>query len=242
MRRSATSSSLTAVQLILAAMLASTSMLAVAWIGGYNGVGVIPPLPQGLGLDLHETNGVPSEAVLVDGEPGLATVMAANAITGGINGTLSEQDASDNPNGILAGDGTSEFYGNRAFLSFWALTPSQHAAWVAVRVVPLVGGAIIWGTLLLVVRDIRRGHGFTTRTARRIAGIGLLLALGVPLVQVVRWMVARWLVESSTAATIADPVSASVPLWPIVVGLVLMVVALAWREAAGMRRDLQGLV
>lgn len=239
---SATSSSLTVVQFILAAMLASTSMLAAAWIGGYNGIGVIPPLPQTLGLDLHETNGVPSEAVLVQGEPGVATVRAANAITGGINGTLAEQDASDDPDGILPVDGTSEFYGNRAHLSFWATTPSQHTAWVAVRVAPLVGGAVIWWLLLLMVRDIRRGQGFTTRTARRITGIGLLLALGLPLVQVVRWVVARWLVESSTAARIANPESVNVSLWPIAVGLVLMVVALAWREAAEMRGDLQGLV
>ncbi len=57
-----------------------------------------------------------------------------------------------------------------------------------------------------------------------------------------RWIVARWLVESSTAAEIAGPVSGTVSVWPVAVGLVLLVVALAWREAAGMRRDLQGLV
>lgn len=181
-------------------MLASTSLLAVAWIGGYNGVGILPPLPTALGL--HETAGVPSEPVIVHGEPGVATVAAANAVTGGINGTLTEYDASSTPDGIGPGDGTSEFYGSSAHLSFWALTAPQHAAWVAVRVVPLLGAAVVWGLLLLLVRDIRRGHGFTTRAARRIAGIGLLVA----------------------------------------VGLVLMVVALAWREAAGMRRDLEGLV
>lgn len=243
MRISTPSSSLAAVQFILAAMLASTSLLAIAWITGANGVGILPPLPEPLGLNVAETtNGLPSEEVVVHGELGLATVMAANAITGGINGTIHEHDASSNPTGIGPGDGTTEFYGNRASLSFWALTPAQHAAWVAVRVLPLVGSAAIWGFLLLMVRDIRRGLGFTTRTARRIAGIGLLIAVGMPLVQVMRWIVARWLVESSTAAEIADPVAGTVSLWPVAVGLVLLVVALAWREAAGMRRELQGLV
>lgn len=232
---------LTAVQFILAAMLAATSLLAIAWVGGYNGVGILPPLPDSLNVTLT-TNDVPSEEVVVHGKIGVATVMAANAVTGGINGTLSEHDASSNPNEIRPGDGTSEFYGNRAFLSFWALTPAQHASWVAVRVVPLVGSAVIWGFLLLMVRDIRRGLGFTTKTARRIAAIGVLIAVGMPLVRVMRWIVARWLVQSSTAAEIADPVSATISVWPVAVGLVLLVLALAWREAAGMRRDLQGLV
>ncbi|WP_372729710.1 hypothetical protein [Nocardioides sp.] len=101
-------------------MLASTSLLAVAWIGGYNGVGILPPLPTALGL--HETAGVPSEPVTVHGEPGVATVAAANAVTGGINGTLTRYDASGTPDGIGPGDGTSEFYGSSAHLSFWALT------------------------------------------------------------------------------------------------------------------------
>ena len=240
MRNSATSSSLAAVQVFLAVMLASTSLLAVAWIGGYNGIGILPRLPQS--LSLNEFNSVPNEAVVIHGEPGVATAAAGNAITGGIDGTLSQHDASQSPNVISPGDGTSEFYGNRAFLSFWAVTSLQHSAWVAVRVAPLVGGAVIWWALFLVVRDIRRGHGFTTKTARRIAGMGIVLGLGMPLVQVTRLLVARWLVESSTAAQIAEAAPVTVSLWPIAVGLVLMVVALAWREASTMRSELQGLV
>ncbi len=93
-----------------------------------------------------------------------------------------------------------------------------------------------------MVRDIRRGRGFTTKTARRIAGMGILIGLGIPLVQLTRLLVARWLVESSTAARIADAAPATISLWPLAVGLVLMVVALAWREASTMRSDLQVLV
>lgn len=242
MRAPANSSILRAVQVLISMMLVGTSLLALAWMTGYNGFGVLPRLPEAVGLRLQEVNGVPSEPVLVDGAAGVATAAAGNAITGGINGTLADHDVSDSTSGIRPGDGTSEFYGNQAHLSFWALTKVQHVAWVAVRVVPLVGVAAVWWLLFLLVGGIRRGSGFTAMASRRIATIGLVLAAGTPVVQVARWLVAKWLVESSTAASIADPVSLRVALWPIVVGVVVMVVAVAWREAAKMRTDLQGLV
>ena len=234
---------LRAVQVVLAAMLVGTTLLAVAWIGGYNGAGVLPSrVLSTLGLELMESNAVPSEPVVLPNKYGVATAAAGNAFTGGINGTLTQHDASQSPDGIGPGDGTSEFYGQEAHLSFWALTRSQHAAWVAVRVAPLLGLVLIWWTLLVLVRDIGRGSGFTTRTARRLTGIGLLLAIGMPVVQLARWAVARWLVESSTAAPIANAPDLRIALWPIAVGLVLVVVAVAWREAARMRDDLAGLV
>jgi hypothetical protein len=234
---------LRAVQLVVAAMLVGTTVLAVAWIGGYNGVGVLPGSTlDTVGLELLESNAVPSEPVVLPNRYGVATAAAGNQVTGGINGTLTEHDASQNPNGIRPGDGTTEFYGQEAHLSFWAMTRSQHAAWVAVRVAPLIGLILIWWTLLMLVRDIGRGRGFTTRTARRLTGIGLLLGIGMPVVQLARWTVARWLVESSTAANIANAADLRIELWPIAVGLVLIVVAFAWREAARMRGDLEGLV
>lgn len=231
------------VQVVLAAMLVGTTVLAVAWIGGSNGLGLVSGGTLGhVGLELQENNSVPSEPVVLPNKYGVSTAAAGNAYTGGINGTLTEHDASQSPQGIGPGDGTSEFYGQEAHLSFWALTRTQHASWVAVRVAPLFGLILIWGTLLLLVRDIGRGRGFTTRTARRLTGIGLLVAVGMPVIQVSRWLVARWLVESSTAAPIANAADLRVALWPIAVGLVLVVVALAWREAARMRDDLAGLV
>ena len=243
MRASTRSSGLALVQSFLAVMVASTGLLAVAWITGYNGLGVLPALPHRLELSVQEVDAVPSEPVVVQGRAGVATAAAANAITGGVNGTLTNRDASHDPNGSAGpGSGTSEFYGNQAFLSFWALSTPQHVSWVAVRVAPLLGLTLIWWLLLAMVRNIRRGHGFTARTAKRIAGIGLLLALGMPLTQLLRWIVARWLVESSTATGIADPAPISLALWPVAVGMVLLVVALSWGEAARMRDDLQGLV
>jgi hypothetical protein len=237
------STGLRVVQVVLAAMLLGTTVLAVVWVGGSNGLGLIDgPALSRVGLDMQENNAVPSESVVLPNEYGVATAAAGNGYTGGINGTLTEHDASQSPDGIGPGDGTSEFYGQEAHLSFWALTRTQHASWVAVRVAPLIGLILIWAVLLLLVRDIGRGGGFTTRTARRLTGIGLLLAIGLPVVQLARWLVARWLVESSTAAPIANAADLRISLWPVAVGLVLVVVAVAWREAARMREDLAGLV
>jgi hypothetical protein len=189
-----------------------------------------------------DSNAVPNELVVLPNKLGVATAAAGNGYTGGINGTLAQYDASQSPQGIRPGDGTSEFYGDEAHLSFWALTRPQHAAWVAARVAPLLGLILIWWVVLMLVRDIGRGVGFTARTARRLTGLGLLLAIGMPVVQLARWAVARWLVESSTAAPIANAVDLHIALWPIAIGLVLFVLAVAWREAARMRNDLAGLV
>ena len=174
----------------LAALAVASALLFAAWLLGYNGFGVV----DGAHLPLRvaqTTNAVPSELVEVRGPAGVATVTAANAVTGGV------------PNGeIHPGDGTSEFFGNQAGLSFWSLTGPQHLAWVGVRAVPALGLAVIWWLLARLVRDQRRGSGFHRRTAVRMAAIGALLLVGMPAVQIARWLVARWLIDSSSAARI----------------------------------------
>jgi hypothetical protein len=123
-----------------------------------------------------------------------------------------------------------------------ALTGTQHAAWVAVRALPALGLAVIWWLLFRVVQGVRGRGGFTRSVARRMWAIGVLVAVGLPLVQVLRWEVARWLVESSSAARIATVPALDLDLWPFAVGLVILVMASTWREAASMRDDLAGLV
>jgi hypothetical protein len=143
---------------------------------------------------------------------------------------------------IRSGDGTAEFYGNLAGLSFWAPTWAQHAAWVAVRALPAAGLAVIWWLLSRTVHDVRRNRGFTPRIPRRLRVVGALVLLGVPLLQLARWGVARWLVETSTASGIADVPALRLEVWPFATGLVILVLASAWRETVRMREDLEGLV
>jgi hypothetical protein len=219
------------VQTALLALVAVTGLLVASWVLGYNGLGAISGSELPASLRSAESNAIPSEPVFIEGTAGVATVEAANEVTGGI-------PAGD----VRPGDGTSEFYGNQAFLSFWGLTMTQHAVWVGVRALPLLGMTLIWWLLFRIVRDVRRGAGFTRSTARRMTLIGLLVLLGVPLVQLARWEVAHWQVESSTGRGIAAAAGLRVDLWPLAVGLVILVIASTWQQAARMREDLEGLV
>lgn len=231
MRATSSQSTMAFVQTALLALVAGTALVLASWVLGYNGMGVLSGSELPVTRQGTESNAVPSERVFVEGAAGVATVEAANALTGGI------------PSGqVRPGDGTSEFYGNQAFLSFWGLSRSQHAAWVGVRALPLLGMTVIWWLLFRIVKDVRRGAGFTRTTARRITLIGLLVLLGVPLVQLARWEVARWLVESSTGGGIAAVPELRVDVWPLAVGLVIVVMASSWQQAARMREDLEGLV
>jgi hypothetical protein len=217
------------VQAGLLVLSAASFLVFAGWILGYNGLGLVDGhvMPN----QLKESNVVMNEPVHVRGLAGIATAEAGNHITGGL------------PTGVVqAGDGTSEFSGDAANLSFWAPTNRQHAAWVAVRAVPALGLAAIWWLLFLVVRSVRRGAGFTAPVARRIRIIGALLLVGMPVVQLCRWEVAKWLVDSSSAARIAVIGQFELELWPLAAGLVILVVASAWSEAAKMREDLEGLV
>lgn len=219
------------VQAILLVLALGTGLVFAAWMLGVNGLGLVGGSELPAQFRTSDSNAVPSEAVFVRGKAGLATVIAANHETGGI------------PSGVIRpGDGTSEFYGNEAFLSFWALTRTQHAAWVAVRALPALGLALVWWLLFRVVRDVRRGAGFTQVVARRMWLIGLLVLIGMPVLQFARWRVADWLVDSSTAARITAAPPMHLDVWPFAVGLVVLVLAWCWGDASRMREDLEGLV
>ena len=120
------------VQAVLLVLAVGTGLAFAAWMLGVNGLGLVGGSQLPVQFRTGGSNAVPSEAVLVGGKEGLATVIAANREAGGIP-----------TRAVRPGDGTSEFYGNEAFLSFWALTWTQHAAWVAVRALPTLGLALI---------------------------------------------------------------------------------------------------
>lgn len=219
------------VEAVLLVLAVATGVVFAVWMLGYNGLGVISGSDLPPQLRTSDSNAVPSETVLVRGREGLATVVAANHETGGLRGGE-----------IHSGDGSSEFYGNQVYLSFWAPSKVQHVSWLAVRALPALGLAVIWWLLFRIVREVRRGVGFTGAVARRMQFIGLLVLFGLPLVELARWQVAGWLVESSTAARIADVPPLHLDVWPFAVGMVVLVLAWSWRGAATMREDLEGVV
>lgn len=216
------------VQGVLLTLCAASLLVFASWTLGYNGLGLVADrMPD----RLMEANAQVHEPVLVDGPAGIATTAAANTVIG-----------TRAPLTVEYGDGTAEFFGNQADLSFLGPTRTQHAAWVAVRALPALGLSMIWWVLFRIVHDVRRRLGFTRQIALRIRIIGGLVLLGVPLLQLAGWAVARWLIETSTAAGIAHAPRLHVDVWPFAIGLVIVVMASVWRETVRMREDLEGLV
>lgn len=226
-----TKSRLVPVQALLLALFALSLSGFAAWLLSHNALGLIsgsntPALWDDVSAVMHED-------VDVTGETGVATVAASNDVIGHL------EDFSG-PNGVP--QGAAEFYGNEAQLSFWSPSLSQQWAWVTVRALPLAGLALIWWLLFTVVRSVRRDQGFSVQVANRLRIVGLLVLIGTPLLIVAKWGVAVWLVEDSNASGIADAAPLFVPFWPFALGLVVLVVSSAWRQAAAMRDDLEGLV
>lgn len=217
---------LLAVRVLLLTLVFSSLAGVAAWVLSPQALGVI----DGSNTPGHWqfVNIVMNEPVNVQGPAGVGTASQANAVIGDLN----EQEQ----------PGAAEFYGNQAQLSFWAPTLAQESAWVAVRALPLAGSALIWWLLFAIVRRVGREDGFSDSVVTRLRFVGLLVMLGTPACIVARWGVATWLVETSAAKEIADAAPLYLPWWPIALGVVVLVVAHAWRQAAAMREDLAGLV
>jgi len=140
--------------------------------------------------------------------------------------------------------GRDDVVGNVGQLTFWDPGMLSRAAWlVAIALIP-VGLAWLWWTLSRIVGSARRGGPFTHRNARRLAVAGALVGLGPMLALLAQQAVVRWMLASSTAAGKADIWFRweRVPLWPLGVGLALLVLAAEWRRGVAMREDLEGLV
>jgi hypothetical protein len=231
MRNLLSRSALGFVQATLAVLLVGSSLAAAMWVVGYNGFQVVETAELPLRLGEGPWNALPYEPVHVRGPAGVATAAAGNRAiswTGEVE--------------VRAGDGTSEFFGSEANLSFLGLTTLQRLAWSGVRIAPVIGLAFLWWLLFWIVGRVRRGHGFERAVSTRITLIGLLVTIGAPAIEVLRWQVARWLIETSTASDIAAPADTHFGLAPVAIGLAILVVGYAWREAIRMREDLDGLV
>jgi hypothetical protein len=207
-------------------------LMALFWVVGGNGLGFVygDRTPD----RFLAAQAVPTVEVHVLGEIGFSTAAAADKAAG----------RRDTSNGTVGADGRAytEFIGNSAQVSFWAPTFLQRWSWVASHAAPPAGMALIWLLLARIVRSVRRGEGFGKATARRILIVAALVGAGVPLVQLSQWLVARWLLATSSAGDLAEIPAIKIAVWPVAVAAVLVVLAVAWLEAGRMRRELEGLV
>lgn len=140
--------------------------------------------------------------------------------------------------------GLDDVVGHVGQLTFQDPGMASRTAWlVAIALIP-VGLAWLWWTLSRLVGSARRGDPFTHRNARRLAVAGALVALGPMLALLAQQAALRWMLAGSTAAGKADIWFRweRVSLWPLGVGLALLVLAAVWRHGVAMREDLEGLV
>ncbi|MDO5503411.1 MAG: hypothetical protein Q4G67_09595 [Actinomycetia bacterium] len=221
---------------IAALILAGLSALyALLFVVGSNGLGwlTIWDLPRNLGFRFFiEPFQVPSFLVHVDGEAGVQTAAAANALVPPLTDS--------NPNG--APPGTVEFFGDLAFVSVWAMEPSWTAAWLLSRILPAAGLAVVWWLLYRIARGTRSEMAWSTETARRLRIMALLVGVGGPLAALAKWAVDGWIVGQSTAADLVRLADLRIPLWTIAAGLALLMAATLVDRARAMADDLDGLV
>lgn len=225
-------SPLVVVEAALGALGVVSLLTALFWVIGGNGLGFVDGdrTPH----SFIAAQAVPNVEVHVLGDIGVSTAAAANRAAG----------SRETSNGTVGADGRAyvEFFGNSSGVEFWAPTFLQRWAWVAANAAPAVGMALIWLLLARIVRSVRRGEGFAKSTTRRILIVAALVGAGVPLVQVSQWLVARWLLATSSAGDVAELPPVKIAFWPVAVAAVLVVLAIAWLEAGRMRRELEGLV
>lgn len=204
---------------------------ALVLVGGANGLGWMNAGPgSALARLWPDAFTVLSLQVQVHGEAGTATALAANALIPPVSGATPSPPLS------------AEVFGDAAEVSIWNVPTSTGVSWVLARAVPALGVGLIWWLLFRIARDHGRGESFSTRAAKRLRIIGLLLGVGGPLSVLVRWLVDRSILERSTAAEIASIAPLSIPLWPVVVGLAVLMAATFVRRATAMADDLEGLV
>ncbi len=125
-------------------------------------------------------------------------------------------------------------------MAFWDLTVGQRALWV---LRPLLVGALALAGLLLLRRmvgDTSRGDAFVAANARRMSMLGLVIVAVTP-ATLLGDLARMPLLEDPRVAEFVDP-SATLLLWPVVVGLVVGVVAEGFRQGTRLREDVEGLV
>ncbi len=96
--------------------------------------------------------------------------------------------------------------------------------------------------VLRVLRDVAAGDPFRRRNVTRLRALAFVVAIGLPVVWFARASVDLGLLTSlDTEAGVAGTVVA-VPWAPVVVGMLVALVAEAFKLGAGLRDDVDGLV
>lgn len=100
--------------------------------------------------------------------------------------------------------------------------------------------SVLW-LLWRIVRTVPTGEVFTSANARRIVGIGLVVAVGGSAVQLLGLAAHQAIVARSAAAGIVD-VAFSFSFMPLAIGATVLLLAEVFRQGVRLRADVAGLV
>ena len=118
----------------------------------------------------------------------------------------------------------------------------QHVLALLPAVLTVVLLAVGVSLLLGVVRALRQGDPFTPGSARRLSWLAVLLIVGGIGVQLVEDVVRNRLLND--LGTLGEDVGASytLPLWPLLAGVLVAFVAEVFARGSALRADVEGLV
>jgi hypothetical protein len=125
------------------------------------------------------------------------------------------------------------------------ITTTQRLSYLALHLAVYVVVALIAVALARLVATSVAETPFIARNARTLQVIGLVLVIGAPLASVAEWATLRWMVTSSSVSdrvSFGDYELSSLPLWTMLVGAGVMVLADVWKRGVQMADDVRGLV
>lgn len=130
-------------------------------------------------------------------------------------------------------------------VQLWDASLLQRISYLLLEVTVFVAVSVVALTLARLVADSRKESPFTLRNVRRLQRIGALLLVGAPVASFAHWACERWMVESSS---VGDRVTrygyglSSLPVWTMLVGAAVLVLADVWKRGVAMADDVRGLV
>lgn len=130
-------------------------------------------------------------------------------------------------------------------VQLWDASLLQRVTYLLLEETVFVTVAVVALTLARLVADSRLESPFTLRNVRRLQAIGGLLVAGAPLASFAHWACERWMVESSSAGdrvTVYGYGLSSLPVWTMLIGAAVLVLADVWRRGVRMADDVRGLV
>lgn len=130
--------------------------------------------------------------------------------------------------------------------SFEVLVPEPGGAWRLFDLVPgiLLTAMVLLGCwlLLAVMRTVAAGDPFHPANVGRLRAVGMMLVLGAPVVYFVDRLVSDLLLSRADLAGIEVDALLAVPGIPVIAGMVVALLAEAFKGGSRLRDDVDGLI